>query len=110
MVQQPAALIGAPKTFAASSSSGATWNTLPPARQSDASIYEQLIVTNLGNVDVFLAFGSSGTGTVTATGADRGYPLLARTSQTFTAGGASRVAIVTASGDADVNFQRASGS
>lgn len=107
-MDKPVALISTPKTFTATTTSAA--NDLPSQLRDSGSIYEQFVVTNLGTVVVYMALGSASTLSVTASGADRGYPLLPGTSQSLTIGAARKVALITVSGTADVSFQLAGGS
>lgn len=107
---QPVQLIGDPLTYTATSATGTTSCLLPAAiRPISAAVYEQVVITNLGNVDVFAKFTSDPAATVISGTVDRGYPLLARTSQSLTIPVALYAYLVTASGTADVTFQRASG-
>lgn len=106
----PVELIGSPLTYTATTSSGSTQCTLPAAiRPNTGNVYEQLICTNLGTVDVSVLFTSEPTGTVLAGTSARGYVLLARVKETITVPVALYAYLAAASGTADVQFQRATG-
>lgn len=104
---QPVALISTPYTAAVTASSQQF--DLPNQQRDSGNNYQQYVVTNLGTVVVYLAVVSNSVSTVAATGTARGYPLLPGTQQTLTIGAARKVALITASGTADVSLQLASG-
>lgn len=108
MYLSPVALAGAPKTYTADATTAAT-EVAMPAQQTGAA---QLVVINSGSVHVFLSVGAL-TGQVTdaaSTGADRSYYILAGTKETISGGlGINFAKMRTATGSADVQFQRAIG-
>ena len=108
-MDKPVALISTPLTYTATTTSGTTSCLLPAAIRTTGNVYEQVICTNLGTVDVSVLFSSLPANTVLASTSARGYVLMARTKETITVPVALYAYLITASGTADVQFQRATG-